>query len=79
MALNVAGPVSEGDFLVFANVGAYSISMGTEFLRPRVAVLQNREGDWRAVRQAGTPREVFPEIGSVEGCSYLPLGAAPGL
>lgn len=63
MALDVAGPVSEGDFLVFANVGAYSISMGTEFLRPRVAVVQNREGDWRAVRQAGTPREVFPEIG----------------
>lgn len=63
MALDVAGPVSEGDCLVFANVGAYSISMGTEFLRPRVAVVQNREGDWRAVRQAGTPREVFSEIG----------------
>lgn len=68
MAFDVAGPVAVGDFLVFANVGAYSLSMGSEFLRPRVAVLQYSEGDWRPVRRAGTPWEVFPEFGSVGCC-----------
>ena len=63
LALNVPGPIEEGDFVMFANVGAYSLSFATTFLQPQVAVVQrDAEGKWRVVRPAGNPQTVFGDI-----------------
>lgn len=61
LTFGVPGPLAEGDFVVFNNVGAYSLSMVAPFLRPDVAVLK-RSGDggtWLPVRRAATPADVF--------------------
>ncbi len=61
MCLGLPGPLAEGDFLVFGNVGAYSLSMVAPFLRPDVAVLKRspESGHWLQVRRRGTAEDVF--------------------
>lgn len=51
--------VSEGDFLVFGGVGAYSISMGTHFTGPLPAVVQVRADGWRVIRRRPTFAETL--------------------
>ncbi|MEI8084168.1 MAG: hypothetical protein WCI74_20195, partial [Actinomycetes bacterium] len=61
MALDLPGPLAEGDFLEFGNVGAYSVSMAPPFVRPDIAVLKRTDpdGNWTGVRRAATPEDVF--------------------
>ncbi|MEI6620718.1 MAG: hypothetical protein WCP28_02260 [Actinomycetes bacterium] len=61
LALDLPGPLAEGDFLEFGNVGAYSVSMVPPFVRPDIAVLKRSGTDrpWVMVRRAATPQDVF--------------------
>lgn len=51
--------IHEGDFLVFAEVGAYSVSMGTHFTDPCLAIVE-RQGDvWKVLRRRPTFAETL--------------------
>jgi len=51
--------VCEGDFLVFGDVGAYSISMGTHFTDPLPAVVERESTGWRVMRRRPTFAETL--------------------
>lgn len=61
LSLGLAGSVCEGDFLMYGNVGAYSMTMTPLFTHPHVAVLKLGEDrtSWSVVRRAQTPEDVF--------------------
>lgn len=53
MALDVEGTATEGDFAVFHNVGAYSVSMQTTFTHPTPAVLARRGDRYEVIAGVG--------------------------
>ena len=64
LALRVDGTVAEGDFVVFRNVGAYSVSVRTVFTHPSPAVLGHaaRTG-FTELAPAGTPEQILGPAG----------------
>lgn len=56
-----AGPIGSGDYVVFGNVGAYTLVMKPPFIRPSPPVLAHRNGtaSIEVLRRAETTDDVF--------------------
>lgn len=62
LSLCVDGDIAPGDFVLFRNVGAYSLSMSPQFSAPAPAVLESTDEGWRVLAPAGTPEQVFNRL-----------------
>ena len=60
LSKGVRGPLAAGDFVVFSNVGSYSIVMKPPFILPSVPIImQSIEGEDRIVKRAETNDFLF--------------------
>lgn len=48
-----------GDYIVFKNVGSYSIVFKPPFILPNVPVIGLEDGSWQTVKRAETPEDIF--------------------
>ena len=58
---NYCGSLAVGDFIVFDDVGSYSIVMKPPFILPNVAIIEPL-GDgctWRTIKRAETFEDIF--------------------
>ena len=56
-----SGRIGVGDYLVFSNVGSYSIVFKPQFIMPNVPVIEYREtiGDYEVIKRQETMEDVF--------------------
>jgi len=56
-----SGRIGVGDYLVFSNVGSYSIVFKPQFIMPNVPVIEYREtiGDYKVIKRQETMEDVF--------------------
>jgi diaminopimelate decarboxylase len=61
VARGFKGNVEEGDFVLFDNVGSYSVVMKPPFILPNIAILQvgDEESGFKVVKRAETADDVF--------------------
>ena len=54
-----SGALTVGDFVVFDNVGSYSVVMKPPFILPDIPVLELSEDEEEVVKRGQTPEDVF--------------------
>ena len=48
-----------GDYIVFKNIGSYSVVFKPPFILPNVPIIGLEDGGWQAVKRAETPEDIF--------------------
>lgn len=51
--------MAAGDFLVYGNVGSYSVGMKPPFIMPNVPILMHEDGRYRLIKRAETTDDLF--------------------
>jgi diaminopimelate decarboxylase len=60
LSKGVRGPLAVGDFVVFSNVGSYSIVMKPPFILPNVPIIMHSvEGEDRVIKHAESTEFLF--------------------
>jgi diaminopimelate decarboxylase len=59
LAKAVPGPLAVGNFIVFSNVGSYSVVMKPPFILPSVPIIMRGEGPARLIKKAESMEYIF--------------------
>ena len=65
LARDVEAAISQGDYVIFENTGAYTVVLRPPFIRPAPPIVSFANGKSELIRRGGTLEDIFSPYGLV--------------